>query len=45
MNEIPKIGNYGNNIKEVVIFTKEDIPDDFGWWSKKELKEFLEEFD
>ena len=45
LNKIPEKGEYGNEIKEVVNFNKNNIPDEFGWWTKKELKEFLEEFD
>lgn len=41
----PKRGNYGNAITEVVEFTKSSITVDFGWWSKKDLLEFLKKFD
>ncbi len=41
----PKKGMYGNQIIEVVEFTKENIPNDFAWWKKEELKTFLEKFD
>ncbi len=44
-NKIPKIGNYGNKITEVILFDRKNIPNDFAWWSKKELKEFIEEYD
>ena len=45
VDNIPKTGIYGNEIKEVVKFTKNKIPEDFAWWSEKSLKEFLEKFD
>ncbi len=45
LNEIPKKGFYGNEIKEVILFNKNNIPNDFAWWSKKDLKEFLREVD
>ena len=45
LSKMPKKGKYGNEIKEVVTFNKNNIPDEFGWWTKEELKEFLEEFD
>ncbi len=45
LEKIPKKGKYGNEIKEVKLFTKNNIPNDFAWWSKKDLKEFLKEFD
>ena len=45
VSKIPKTGKYGNEIKEVVLFNKNNIPNDFAWWDKKELKEFLDEVD
>ena len=44
VDKIPKKGNYSNPVTEVILFTKSTIPDDFAWWSKKELKEFLEKY-
>jgi len=41
LEEIPTQGNYGNKITEVVTFSKNNIPDKFGWWTKKELLDFL----
>lgn len=41
----PKTGIYGNEITEVVEFTKENIPEDFAWWTREELKRVLEKFD
>src|SRR3989338_4761678 len=41
----PKMGNFGNKITEVVSFTKKDVPNDFAWWPKKDLAEFLNTFD
>ena len=31
-------------ITEVIEFDKNTIPDDFAWWPKEELKEFLDEY-
>ena len=45
LNKIPKPGFYGNEIKEIVLFDKNNIPNDFAWWSKKDLKNFLKEVD
>jgi hypothetical protein len=28
-------------VTEVVTFTHENVPDDFGWWTKDELQDFL----
>jgi len=33
------------NVTEVVLFDKDSILSDFAWWDKKELKEFLDEYD
>ena len=32
-------------VTEVVSFDKNTIPEDFGWWTKQELKEFFEEYE
>lgn len=40
----PIPGAYGNNISEVIEFTKDKIPKDFVFWSSKELLEFINEF-
>ncbi|TSC85786.1 MAG: hypothetical protein G01um10147_1062 [Microgenomates group bacterium Gr01-1014_7] len=45
VDKLPVPGNYGNDVVEVVTFTKENVPEDFGWWEKEELKEFLEKYD
>ncbi len=45
LKDLPKKGIYGNEITEVVTFTKNNIPDEFGWWTKDELKDFLDKFD
>ncbi len=42
VDKIPKKGNYGNKIYEVVAFDKNHVPSDFAWWTKKEVKEFIE---
>jgi len=41
--EVDKIPEKNAEIAEVVIFDKSSIPDEFGWWTKKELEEFLVE--
>ena len=43
--EIDNIPKTNSEITEVITFTKNSIPEEFAWWSKKELKEFLDEFD
>lgn len=45
IDRLPTTGVYGNQITEVITFTKDHIPEDFGWWSKQELEEFLKKFD
>lgn len=42
LNSLPKAGRYGNEITEVVQFTRKDVPQDFGWWEKEELEEFID---
>ena len=41
----PKIGTFGNQIVEVVEFTNKNVPNDFAWWSKKEVEHFLKKLD
>ena len=43
--EISKTPETSLEITEVVTFDKNNIPQDFAWWNKQELREFLEEFD
>jgi len=45
LNKKPKTGYFGNQITEVVKFTKNKIPKDFAFWPVSELKNFLQEFD
>lgn len=45
LDKLPVPGNYGNEVTEVVTFDKNNIPDDFGWWEKDELQEFLNKYD
>lgn len=45
VHELPKPGKYGNEITEVVAFTVEDVPDEFGWWPKEVLENFLKKYD
>lgn len=44
LKRLPKAGIYGNEIKEVIEFTKKSIPDNFAWWTKKDLQEFLSQY-
>ena len=41
LESLPKPGVYGNEITEVITFDIDTIPDEFGWWEKDELKEYL----
>lgn len=41
LESLPKLGVYGNEITEVVTFDIGTIPDEFGWWEKDELQEYL----
>jgi len=41
LDEFPKIDE---EITEVILFTKDSIPDDFAWWTKEDLKEFLDDY-
>ena len=41
----PKTGKFGNQISEVVTFSKNTVPNDFAWWPKGSVEHFLKEFD
>ncbi len=43
--EISKIPKTSKNVTEVVVFDKNSVPYDFGWWEKNEVKDFLNEND
>jgi len=43
--EIEETPTTNDLITQIVTFDKNTIPDDFAWWPKEELKEFLEEYD
>ena len=43
--EVEEIPKTTSEIIEVVLFDKRSVPQDFAWWKKKELKEFLEKYD
>jgi len=45
VDRLPVPGVYGNEVVEVVTFDKSNVPDDFGWWSKKQIEDFLREHD
>ncbi len=45
VDKIPKQGVYGNKIIEVVLFDKNAVPEDFAWWPKADLKQFIEDYD
>ena len=42
--ELADIPQTNQEVTEVVLFDKNSIPNDFGWWTKDELKEFFEEY-
>jgi len=43
--ELDEIPQTDSEITEVLVFNKNSIPEDFGWWDKEDLKEFLEKYD
>lgn len=45
IDQLPAPGVYGNEVTEVITFTKDNIPDDFGWWSKEQIEEFLNKYE
>lgn len=45
VDKLPIVGNYGNEVIEVITFDKKHIPDDFGWWSKEQIEDFLNKHD
>ena len=42
--ELADIPQTNQKVTEVLLFDKNSIPDDFGWWTKDELKEFFDEY-
>jgi len=42
--ELADIPQTNQEVTEVLLFDKNSIPDDFGWWTKDELKEFFDEY-
>jgi hypothetical protein len=42
IDELPEPGNFGNEITEVITFSTDNVPDEFGWWEANELKGYLE---
>lgn len=42
LDRLPVPGNYGNEVTEVVTFTGNNIPDDFGWYEPDELKGLIQ---
>jgi hypothetical protein len=45
VDRLPVPGIYGNEVTDVITFDKSSVPDDFGWWSKEEIEDFLNKFD
>jgi hypothetical protein len=39
--DLPVPGLYGNEVTEVVTFTRDEIPSDLGWWEPAEFRQFL----
>jgi len=42
--ELEAIPETNELVTEVVLFDKNTIPDNFGWWTKEELKDFFKEY-
>ena len=42
--ELDEIPQTNADITEVVLFDSNNIPEDFGWWGKEDLKEFFEKY-
>ena len=42
IESLPKIKDGKDSITEIIKFNKNSIPEDFGWWDRKELREFLD---
>jgi len=45
LDRLPVSGTYSNEVNEVVAFSRDSIPDEFGWWSNTELLDFLTKHD
>lgn len=43
--EVEKVPQINSDVTEVVLFDKNNIREDFAWWTKEELRKFLEKFD
>lgn len=43
--EVEKVPQINSDVTEVVLFDKNNAPQDFAWWTKEELRKFLEKFD
>lgn len=43
--DVEKAPQLNSDITEVILFDKNNVPQDFAWWTKEELMEFLEKFD
>ena len=39
--ELESLPNVSKLVTEVIVFDESNIPEDFGWWTKEELAEFL----
>ncbi|QQG38968.1 MAG: hypothetical protein HYS32_00700 [Candidatus Woesearchaeota archaeon] len=44
LNKLPKLGTYGNKIYKVIQFNSKNIPNNFAWWSKDDVKGFIKRF-
>jgi hypothetical protein len=42
LGKLPVAGTFGNEVTEVVTFTKDSIPGGFGWYTTEELQRLLE---
>ena len=45
VSEVEQIPQTNSAVTEIVLFDKKNIPEDFAWWTKKELQDFLEKYD
>lgn len=45
ITEVEKVPQINSDVTEVVLFDKNNIPEDFAWWTKEDLLEFLEKHD
>ena len=42
LSDLPVPGFHGNEVTEVVTFTRDTVPADLGWWEPEELRQLLD---